>query len=60
LSEPFVNPIDDEVLALIEQHGYEKAEELIMQRDVDKQRNTGVRLSPMNWIQYILQLQEEL
>lgn len=60
LSEHFINPIDDEILKLIEEHGYEQAEELTTKRSEEKKRNSGLRLSPMKWIQYILPLQKEL
>lgn len=60
LSEVFVNPIDDEILALIEEYWYEKADEIITKRDEEKKRNSGVRLSPMGWIEYVLPLQKEL
>lgn len=60
LQEPFINPIDDEILGLIDQYGYTQAEAIIMERSEEKKRNAGWRLSPMPWIQYILPLQKEL
>jgi hypothetical protein len=60
LSEPFVNPIDDEVIELIKHHGYDEAEMIITKRNDQKKRDTWVRLSPMKWIQYVLPLQDEL
>lgn len=60
LSEPFVNPIDDEILEIINIHGYNEAEMIIAKRNDQKKWEAWVRLSPMKWIQYILPLQEEL